>query len=119
MYDPPRGQTGDESKVYGVIPAEGGFQKPYQLGARSLRSVLDEGDDGQNKWLDQRRKRLAEMPHAFHTREGGVFQVEFRTLVWIRADEIKRRKGHNYLTLVDNLLTKKAILARPNKDGSV
>jgi len=50
---------------------------------------------------------------AEHTR------MSFDTLVLVGADEINRRKGHDYLTVFADLMTKKVLLATPGKDGSV
>jgi transposase len=39
--------------------------------------------------------------------------------VWVGADEMNRRKGHNYLTVFANLLAKRGLFATAGKDVSV
>jgi hypothetical protein len=41
---------------------------------------------------------------ALRPREGGYELLSFKNVVWVGADEIKRRKGHNYLKMSANLM---------------
>ena len=46
-------------------------------------------------------------------------RLSFDTVVWVGADEMNRRKGHNYLTVFADLMTKRVLFATPGKDASV
>ncbi len=43
----------------------------------------------------------------------------FGNVVWVGADEMNRRKGHNYLTVFADLMIKRGLFATPGKDASV
>ncbi len=45
--------------------------------------------------------------------------MSFDNVVWVGADEINRRKCHNYLTLFADLIAKRVLFATPGKDPSV
>jgi hypothetical protein len=46
-------------------------------------------------------------------------RLSFDTVVWVGADEMNRRKGHNYLTVFADLVAKRVLFATPGKDASV
>ena len=46
-------------------------------------------------------------------------RLSFENVVWVGADEMNRRKGHNYLTVFADLLAKRVLFATPGKDASV
>ncbi len=46
-------------------------------------------------------------------------RLRFENVVWVGAGEMKRRKGHNYLTVFTDLVAKRALFATPGKDTSV
>ena len=46
-------------------------------------------------------------------------RLSFENVVWVGADEINRRKGYNYLTVLAGLLAKRVHFATPSKDDSV
>ena len=46
-------------------------------------------------------------------------QLSFDNLVCVGADEINRRKGHNYLTVFSDLLAKRVLFATPGNDTAV
>ncbi len=50
---------------------------------------------------------------AAHTR------LNFDNVVWVGADEMNRRKGHNCLTVFADLVAKRVLFATPGKDASV
>jgi hypothetical protein len=52
-------------------------------------------------------------------REEAPERLSFENVVWVGADEMNRRKGHNYLTVFANLLAKRVLFATPGKDASV
>jgi transposase len=45
-------------------------------------------------------------------------QLSMEEVVWIGADEMNRKKGHNYLTVFVDLLAKRVLFATPGKDAS-
>jgi transposase len=46
-------------------------------------------------------------------------QLSFDTVVWVGADEMNRRKGHNYLTVIADLVAKRVLFATLCKDALV
>ncbi len=42
-------------------------------------------------------------------------RLNFDTVVWVGADEMNRCKGHNYLTVFEDLMTKRVLFATPGK----
>jgi len=46
-------------------------------------------------------------------------RLSFDKVVWVGADEMNRRKGHNYLTVFADLMTKRVPFATPGKDATV
>jgi transposase len=46
-------------------------------------------------------------------------RLSFDTVVWVGADEMNRRKGHNYLTVFAELIAKRVVFATLGKDVSV
>jgi hypothetical protein len=46
-------------------------------------------------------------------------RLSFDNVVWVGADEMNRRKGHNYLTVFADLLAKRVLFATLGKDASV
>jgi transposase len=46
-------------------------------------------------------------------------RLSFDTVVWVGADEMNRRKGHNYLTVFADLAAKRVLFATPGKDAAV
>jgi transposase len=45
-------------------------------------------------------------------------RLSFDNVVWLGADEMNRRKGHNYLTVFADLVAKRGLFATPGKDAS-
>jgi transposase len=46
-------------------------------------------------------------------------RLSFENVVWVGADEMNLRKGHNHLTEFADLLAKRVLFAPPGKDASV
>ena len=46
-------------------------------------------------------------------------ELSWENVVWVGADEMNRRKGHNYLTVFVDLQAKRVLLAVEGKDASV
>jgi transposase len=53
-----------------------------------------------------------------HVREA-YERLSFDTVVWVGADEMNRRKGRNYLTVLPDRMAERVLFARPGKDASV
>ena len=53
-----------------------------------------------------------------HVKEAHA-RLSFDTVVWVGADEMNRRKGHNYLKVFADLMSKRVLFATPGKDASV
>jgi transposase len=51
--------------------------------------------------------------------EAGYRALEMSEVVWIGADEMNRRKGHNYITVFADLLARRVIFATEGKDAQV
>ncbi len=46
-------------------------------------------------------------------------RLSFDTVVWVGADEMTRRKWHNYLTVFADLVAKRVLFATPDKESPV
>ncbi len=46
-------------------------------------------------------------------------RLSFNNVVWVGADEMNRRKGHNYLTVFADLVAKRGLFATPGKDAPI
>lgn len=46
-------------------------------------------------------------------------ELSWESVVWVGADEMNRRKGHNYLTVFVDLVAKRVLLAVEGKDATV
>jgi transposase len=51
--------------------------------------------------------------------EGAWADLSWEDVVWVGADEMNRRKGHNYLTVFVDLQAKRVLLAVEGKDAGV
>jgi transposase len=45
--------------------------------------------------------------------------LSFDNVVWVGADEMNRRKGHNYLTVFADLVAKRVLFVTLGKDARV
>ncbi len=45
-------------------------------------------------------------------------RLSFENVIWVGADEMNRRKGHNYLTVFADLLAQRVLFDTPGKDAS-
>jgi transposase len=73
-------------------------------------------------------KRVAEIIDTTDTRlwrmllahvEAAWAELSWENVVWVGADEMNRRKGHNYLTVFVDLVAKRVLLAVEGKDAGV
>ncbi len=115
----PRGQCRSCQKVYTVrAPWEGrsrGLTQEFEAFALTLMrempvkkagEILDETD--QKLW----RTLFAHVDAAWA-------DLSWENVVWVGADEMNRKKGHNYLTVFVDLQAKRALLAVEGKDAGV
>jgi transposase len=113
----PRGQCRECKKVYTVrAPWEGrsrGLTQEFEAFALTLMrempvkkaaEILDETD--QKLW----RALFAHVDAAWT-------DLSWENVVWVGADEMNRRKGHNYLTVFADLEARRVLLAVEGKDA--
>jgi len=50
--------------------------------------------------------------------DGAHAQLSMEDVVWVGADEMNRRKGHNYLTVFVDLMAKRVLFATEGKDAA-
>ena len=115
----PRGRRGDDSKVYRVTPPWEGrskhFTQEFEAFALTLMREMPVKRAGQI--LGESDTRMWRMLFA-HVK-AAYERLSFENVVWVGADEMNRRKGHNYLTVFADLLAKRVLFATPGKDASV
>ena len=115
----PRGRRGDDSKVYRVTPPWEGrskhFTQEFEAFALTLMREMPVKRAGQI--LGESDTRMWRMLFA-HVK-AAYERLNFENVVWVGADEMNRRKGHNYLTVFADLLAKRVLFATPGKDASV
>ena len=115
----PRGRRGDDSKVYRVTPPWEGrskhFTQEFEAFALTLMREMPVKRAGQI--LGESDTRMWRMLFA-HVKAAHA-RLSFENVVWVGADEMNRRKGHNYLTVFADLLAKRVLFATPGKDASV
>jgi transposase len=113
----PRGRRSDDGKVYSVTPPWEGRSKHFtqefeavtlirEMPVKRAGQILGESDT--RMW-----RMLFTQVKAAHARLG------FDNVVWVGADEMNRRKGHNYLTVFTDLVAKRVLFATPGQDASV
>jgi transposase len=115
----PRGRRGDDSKVYRVTPPWEGrskhFTQEFEAFALTLMREMPVKRAGQI--LGESDTRMWRMLFA-HVKAAHA-RLSFDNVVWVGADEMNRRKGHNYLTVFADLLAKRVLFATPGRDASV
>ena len=115
----PRGRRGDDGKVYRVTPPWEGrskhFTQEFEAFALTLMREMPVKRVGQI--LGESDSRMWRMLFA-HVKAAHA-RLSFDNVVWVGADEMNRRKGHNYLTVFADLLAKRVLFATPGKDASV
>lgn len=121
----PRGRYLDYSdslhgtaKVYRVTPPWEGrskhFTQDFEAFALTLMREMPVKRAGEI--LGETDQRLWRMLQA-HV-EAAYRKLEMDDVVWVGADEMNRRKGHNYLTVFADLKNKRVIFATEGKDAS-
>ena len=115
----PRGRRSNDGKVYRVTPPWEGrskhFTQEFEAFAVTLMREMPVKRAGQI--LGESDTRMWRMLFA-HVKAAHA-RLSFDTVVWVGADEMNRRKGHNYLTVFADLVAKRVLFATPGKDASV
>jgi transposase len=115
----PRGECTECQKVCTVrAPWEGrsrGLTQEFEAFALTLMREMPVskageilGETDQKLW----RALFAHVEAAWH-------DLSWENVVWVGADEMNRKKGHNYLTVFVDLAAKRVLLAVEGKDASV
>jgi transposase len=111
----PRGRRGDDGKVYRVTPPWEGrskhFTQEFEAFAVTLMREMPVKRAGQI--LGESDSRMWRMLFA-HVK-AAYARLSFENVVWVGADEMNRRKGHNYLTVFADLVQKRVLFATPGK----
>ena len=115
----PRGQCHECGSVFTVrAPWEGrgrGFTQEFEAFALVLMREMPVKNAGEI--LGETDQRLWRMLFA-HV-DAAWAQMSWETVVWVGADEMNRKKGHNYLTVFADLEAKRVLLAVEGKDAGV
>jgi len=113
----PRGQCRECQKVYTVrAPWEGrsrGLSQEFEAFALTLMREMPVSKAGEILGeTDQRLWRVL-----FAHVDAAWAGLSWESVVWVGADEMNRRKGHNYLTVFVDLAAKRVLLAVEGKDA--
>ncbi len=115
----PRGRRSNDGKVYRVSPSwkrrSKHFTHEFEAFVVTLMREMPVKHAGQI--LGESETLMWRMLFA-HVKASHA-RLSFENVVWVGADEMNRRKGHNYLTVFAELLAKRVIFATPGKDATV
>src|ERR1051325_144209 len=120
----PRGRYLDEhaswkgtEKVYRVTPPWEGKSKHFtqEFEAFALTLIKEMPVKRAGEILGETDQRLWRM--LFMHVEAAYRKLEMDGVVWVGADEMNRRKGHNYLTVFADLKARRVIFAVEGKDA--
>jgi transposase len=115
----PRGRRSNDGKMYRVTPPWEGRSKHFTQDLEAFTETL---------MREMAVKRAGQILRESDTRMWRMFfaqlkaahsRLSFDNVVWVGADEMNRRKGHNYLTVFADLVAKRGLVATPGKDASV
>ena len=115
----PRGRCKSCRKVYTVrAPWEGrsrGLTQEFEAFALTLMREMPVSKAGEI--LGETDQKLWRMLFA-HV-DGAWASLSWENVVWVGADEMNRKKGHNYLTVFADLVARRVLLAVPGRDAGV
>jgi transposase len=115
----PRGHRSSYGKLYRVTPPwerrSKHFTQEFEASAVTLMREMPVKRAGQI--LGESATRMWRMLFAHF--KAAHARLSFDNVVWVGADEMNRRKGHNYLTVFADLVAKRVLFATPGKDASV
>jgi transposase len=114
----PRGQCKECQKVYTVrAPWEGrsrGLTQEFEAFALTLMREMPVSKAGEILGETDQKLWRALFAHVDAAWEG----LSWENVVWVGADEMNRKKGHNYLTVFVDLEAKRVLLAVEGKDAA-
>lgn len=115
----PRGRRSQDGAIYRVTPPWEGrskhFSKEFEAFALTLMREMPVKKAGEI--LGENDQRMWRMLHA-HI-EAARARADWSEVVWVGADEMNRRKGHNYVTVFADLAGKRVIFATEGRDAEV
>lgn len=115
----PRGRRSQDGTVYRVTPPWEGrskhFSKEFEAFALTLMREMPVKKAGEI--LGETDQRLWRMLHA-HV-DAARARADWSEVVWIGADEMNRKKGHNYVTVFADLVGQRVLFGTEGKDASV
>ena len=115
----PRGRRSQDGGIYRVTPPWEGrskhFSKEFEAFALTLMREMPVKKAGEI--LGETDQRMWRMLHA-HV-EAARAQADWSEVVWVGADEMNRKKGHNYVTVFADLLEKRVLFGTEGKDAGV
>jgi transposase len=114
-----RGRGADDARVYCRTPPLEGRKKRFTPELKAFAATLMREMPGKAGRPDSRRERLADVADALGHVKAAHTRVRVEDLVYFRADDINRLKGHNYLTVFANLIPGRVHFATPGKKVSV
>jgi transposase len=115
----PRGQCKECRKVYTVrAPWEGrsrGLTQEFEAFALTLMREMPVSKAGEILGETDQKLWRALFAHV----DAAWKDLSWEDVVWVGADEMNRKKGHNYLTVFVDLQAKRVLLAVEGKDAGV
>lgn len=115
----PRGKRHEDGTIYRVTPPWEGrgkhFTKEFEAFALTLMREMPVKKAGEI--LGETDQRMWRLLHA-HV-EAARARSDWSEVVWVGADEMNRKKGHNYLTVFADLVGKRVLFAEEGKDAGV
>jgi transposase len=115
----PRGQCRECKKVYTVrAPWEGrsrGLTQEFEGFALTLMREMPVKKAGEILGETDQKLWRALFAHV----DAAWTDLSWENVVWVGADEMNRKKGHNYLTVFVDLQAKRVLLAVEGKDATV
>jgi transposase len=113
----PRGQCKECQKVYTVrAPWEGrsrGLTQEFEAFALTLMREMPVRKAGEILGETDQKLWRALFAHV----DAAWTELSWENVVWVGADEMNRKKGHNYLTVFVDLAAKRVLLAVEGKDA--
>jgi transposase len=115
----PRGKRAEDGTIYRVSPPWEGrgkhFTKEFEAFALTLMREMPVKKAGEI--LGETDQRMWRLLHA-HV-EAARAQADWSDVVWVGADEMNRKKGHNYVTVFADLVEKRVLFGTEGKDAGV
>ncbi len=115
----PRGQRAGDGVIYRVTPPWEGRSKHFtqEFEAFALTLMREMPVKKAGEILGETDQRMWRMLHT-HV-DGAWAQADWSEVVWVGADEMNRRKGHNYVTVFADLVAKRVLFGVEGKDAGV